>query len=276
MQHLPSIPKTETSFSVPGWPSVIRCRAFTTGQQALLLQVSSPDGNVKEKIDTIAKIFEDCVEAGAPFAELPIGIVEMIFLKLRRMSIGENMDVNFICKTTDPDIDVSQYDNPEDIPTCGQQIKIAIPLDKITCNLDNGFQREFPLNGGYTLFLREPSYYILGQIAELADTKKDDPKAVATMITSFIQCLTSEDGQVWELKSPEEAGLEVSEAKARRQAFDDFCNWVNDNIDSDVVGSIMDNYFKKIPRIYYKTQYVCPKCKTTHKIEFNGIEEIFN
>lgn len=258
--NLPSLPRTERTYKSDFWPSVIKYRAFTAGQQTLLLQVADPNTPASEKIDTMEQLFGNCVEAGVPFSRLPIGVVEEVFIRMRCIAIGEVMKIRYRC--TDK---VKKEDGTEG--ECGQELVVPIPLNNVKCVAKEGFKEIFDLPGGFHIKMRQPSFSDAGQIS--------DAVSVEESIATFIDCLYDDDGQVWRVDNPAEPGIPPEVAKERQGVKDEFVKWVGENIESDIISSITEDFFKKIPRIFYKTSIKCPKCGKEHIIRFNSLEEVF-
>lgn len=265
--NLPSLPRTERTFKSQFWPTVIKYRAFTAGQQTSLLQVADPNTPDSERIATMETLFSSCVDAGVPFSRLPIGVVEEVFLRMRCISIGEVMKIRYKCNnqikvpSVDPD-----YPG-DDVEACGQEIVVPIPLDKVAARGVEGFTECFDLPGGYHIKMRQPSFSDAG-VLQTANTIEES-------IATFIECLYDDDGQVWSFDNPAEPGIDPKLAVERQKTRDEFVKWVADNLETDIIQKIKDDFFSKIPRIHFETKIKCPKCQKEHKIEFNSLDEIF-
>lgn len=266
--NLPSLPRTEKTYKSDFWPTVIKYRAFTAGQQTLLLQVSDPQTPIEERAAMMESLFSECVNAGAPFNKLPIGVVEEVFIRMRMIAIGELMKIRYKCNNqVEETIDLGDGQEKRQMVPCEQELTLPIPLNNVKCIAQDGFQETFDLPGGYHLKMRQPSFSDA--------TALSDAVSVEMMLATFIDCLYDDDGQVWKVENPEEIGITPEEATERRRVKEAFVEWVKDNIESDVIDSITKNFFHKIPRIHYKSSIKCPKCGKEHKIEFNSINEIF-
>lgn len=248
----PSLPKTEREFSTPLWSSPIKYRAFTIGQQSVLLKVSDPETPLDEKIEAIESVFNVCVQTHVPFRQLPLGIVEKVFLLMREISVGEVMKINYTCKHIDKDAPIP----PSGIPTpCGQNMALQIKLDEFVLKEEEGFKDVFALAGGWNLKMRLVCY---------ADTKilKNTNMLVEDLTATFAESLFNDDGEVQAIPQTPEG---ISE----------FSAWVADNVESSVFDDINKNFFNKQPHIFYKNEIICPKCKTAHPIIFKGLDQVF-
>lgn len=265
---LPSLPRTEKTFKSDFWPSVIKYRAFTAGQQTLMLQVADPNTPVAERAEIMEGLFADCVEAGAPFSKLPIGVVEEVFIRMRSIAIGELMKIRYKCNNpVEETTDLGDGESKKEMVPCGQELTLPIPLLNVKCVAKEGFKEVFDLPGGYHLKMRQPSFADATALSESA--------SVEQMLATFIDCLYDDDGQVWSVENPDEPGIKPEDAIERRRVKEAFIEWVKDNLESDVIEDITKNFFHKIPRIHYKNKIKCPKCGKEHPIEFNSINEIF-
>lgn len=266
----PSLPRTEHTFKSEFWPSVISYKAFTAGQQTLLLQVSDPGTPESDRSAAMLQLFDQCVNAGAPFEQLPIGVVEEVFIHMRALSIGEIMKIRYRCNEQ-VEKEVPSSDGSEttikSLAPCGQEIVVPIPLDKVKCIRKEGFKDVFDLPGGYHLKMRQPSYSNAGRL--------ENTTSLEELIANFIDCLYDDDDQVWKIEDPDEPGIPPDLAIQRREVKKEFVKWVGDNIEDNVISSISKDFFRKIPRVFYETKIKCPGCGKQHEIKFNGIDEIF-
>lgn len=257
--NLPTLPRTEKTHKSAFWPTIIRYRAFTAGQQTLLLQVSDPSTPVTERAAVMERLFGECVDAGVPFSKLPIGVVEEIFILIRCIAIGEIMKIRYQCS--------NKIQGEEGEEVCGQELTLPIPLNKVVCRAQEGFREVFDLPGGYHLKMRQPSFSDASTLSEAT--------RVEEMIAAFIDCLYDDDGQVWNIENPDEPGIHPDMALERRRVKDAVVDWVGSNIETDIIDDISKDFFHKIPRIHYESKIKCPKCGKEHKVEFNSVNEIF-
>lgn len=259
--NLPSLPRTEKTYKSDFWPTVIRYKAFTAGQQTLLLQVADASTPFDERTATMEQLFASTVEAGVPFNRIPVGVVEEIFIRMRCISIGEQMKIKYKCNAQLTDSETNEK------TTCSQELVLPIPLDNVKCRAIEGFKEAFDLPGGYHLKMRQPTF---SDVQLLSDTV-----SVQAMIATFIDCLYDDDGQVWRIENPNEPGIPPEVAVQRMEVRENFIQWVGDNIESEVIQDIAQNFFQKIPRIHYESKIKCPACGTEHPIAFNSLQEIF-
>lgn len=268
--NLPSLPRTQNTFKSDFWPTVIKYRAFTAGQQTLLLQVSDPSTPESQRADAMAQLFDQCVDAGVPFRSIPIGVMEEVFIRMRSISIGEIMKIKYLCKK-EIEEEVAADDGAGETfkrtVACNQEIVLPIPLKDVKCVKQEGFTEVFDLPGNYHLKMRQPAFS--------DSTSLNGATSIEEMIATFIDCIYDDDGQVWKIEDPEEPGIAPELAAERQRVKQEFVKWVGDNIESQVISDISQNFFHKIPRVAYKGAITCPKCGGKHEITFNGINEIF-
>lgn len=251
--NFPSLPKTQREWSTEAWPHKIKYRAFTAGQQSLFLAVADQNTPLEERAQTMANIFNECVDAGVPFERLPPAIVEKVFLLMRSISIGEIMPVRYRCS--------NQHEGEE----CGQEVLLNIDLNQIGLVIPEGYTDTFELAGGYYLKMRVPSY---NDLLRLNSMKIEDQIAACT---EFLY----RDEDVWPIEDPNESGLSTEAVINRKAIVDDFTKWIADNLEADVLVKIAQNFFSKQMHIYYKNSVKCPKCGFSHEIEITSVNQVF-
>uniref|UniRef100_A0AAU8L011 Baseplate protein n=1 Tax=Serratia phage Kevin TaxID=3161161 RepID=A0AAU8L011_9CAUD len=251
--NFPSLPKTQREWSTEAWPHKIKYRAFTAGQQSLFLAVADQNTPLEERAQTMASIFNECVDAGVPFERLPPAIVEKVFLLMRSISIGEIMPVRYRCSNT--------HENEE----CGQEVLLNIDLTKVDLVVPDGYTDTFELAGGYFLKMRVPSYFDLLRLPKMN---------IEDQIAACTAYLYREE-DVWPIEDPNEPGLSTEVVANRRAALAEFTQWVADNLEADVLVNIANNFFSKQMHIYYKGGVKCPKCGFSHEIEIKSVNQVF-
>lgn len=253
--NFPSLPKTQRSYETKLWPHKIKYSAFTSGQQSLLLQVADQDTPLSERMDTMSQVFSECVQAGVPFAKLPVCIVEKVFLLMRGISVGEVLKLRYKCNHS-----------PNTNEVCGQEIVLPLDLTKVEIITPEGYKTDFELAAGFWIRMKLPTYGNAVRLQEKAD--------IPLLLATFTECIFNEE-ESWPVADPDEEGLSTEELSKRKSEFDSFVSWVSDNIDSEMINKIQEGFFNKMPSIYYETKMKCPKCGTEHSIEFNGLNQIF-
>lgn len=257
--NFPSLPKTQREFCTELWPHKIKYRAFTAGQQSLFLAVADQDTPISERVQTMADIFNQCVDAGVPFQKLPSAIVEKVFLLMRSISIGELLPIRYKCSNQivkEPGSEKKE---------CGQEVVLNIDLNKIGIVVPEGYKDNFELAGGYFIKMRIPAY---------GDLLRLDKANIQELIAACTECLYKGE-EVWPIDDPYEDGLTADVAKARKETYEEFVSWVAENIESDVLSRISTDFFKKQMHIYFKSSIKCPNCGFEHKIEINSVNQIF-
>lgn len=249
--NFPTLPKTEKTFITPFWPRPIKYRAFTMGQQSILLQTAERETPLKDKLASLSNVFNQSVESGVPFEKLPICLVEKVFLLMRELAIGEVMKVSYKCTHEISEADAKQAGH-EPGP-CNQPVVLNIKLDEFILKNEEGFTDVIPLVNGFHLKLRLPCVEDAQHL--------DNPNIESSdLLSIFAVSLSDADGNVWEITDENRA---------------EFSAWCKENIEISKFDEITDNFFQKLPHIYYHKDVPCPKCKKVHPIEFRGLSDVF-
>lgn len=237
---LPSIPRTHKTLNTPYFDKPIKYQAFDVGLQSILLQVSDKDTPLSDRVDALTQVIDSCIlNDDLDCSKLPHYVVELLFVKMRCISIGEDLNIIYTCKHKD-----------ENGKECGKQLNVTYDLDQFT------IAGEVPdpvidAGAGFKLHLRAPS---MGEIAGLANSKDKDPDGA---VVAFVDYVTNGD-DVWEIsKYPE----------AERIA------WAK-TLGMDVKLKVI-KFLSNMPHIELKHKEVCGSCGHEHDITITSLQEVF-
>lgn len=91
---LPVVPEYE--LTLPVSKKVIRYRPFLVKEEKILL-LANESGDLEQVAIAIDQVLTNCTFGKENVAKLPTADLEYLFLKVRSVSIGETVDVEFIC-----------------------------------------------------------------------------------------------------------------------------------------------------------------------------------
>ncbi|QZI90512.1 hypothetical protein MYOV003v1_p0188 [Vibrio phage 207E48.1] len=240
---LPVIPRTQRRWHCDYLNKDITIQAFHIGLQAILLQTAEDKIPASERADAMRQVVKSCVmEEDIDIDSLPTFVIEMIFVQARKVSVGEVVDLYYVC-TNKPEGSEKE---------CGGKVSLQIPLDDVVIKTYPDHSQDVPLGGGWTLRLLYPCLTLA----------EDDLRADAAedLICNFFDCVFNEDGdQVHYRKDYDHSTL--------RQ-------WVA-SLGTDVQLEIMNKFFKTMPHIWYAAEAHCEQCGHKHKVQFKSINTLF-
>lgn len=232
---LPRLPKDTIPYKNK-WVKKATLRPFTVGEQKILLQYKDAT-TPKEIFQALHKLMSVCV-SGVDVVDLPIFVVEDMFLKIRSKSIGESIDLSYICKA---DVEGNE---------CGGKMKFSLDLTQFKIVEPEGYTNKIMLSDTIGIVMKElpMSFYM-----ESGDELSDDDLMISCIESIF-------DG--------DDVTMASDVSREELQAF-------YDDILPQVKIKIEQAFVEKKPHIYYHKELKCPKCGQVHQLEFDNIADVF-
>ena len=112
------IPIYETTLISTG--KTIKFRPFLVKEQKIFLMAAQSEDS-KEVINSIKQVLTNCVVDDTDISKLPFFDLENLFLNLRARSVGEKVELNYVCNN------LVKNDKDEDVQ-CAGKIKLDINL----------------------------------------------------------------------------------------------------------------------------------------------------
>lgn len=240
--QLPTIPKSTRQFEFKNYK--ISYTAFTMGMYSVLLEAQE-EGTSEARLASLKQLVQNCVsESSHEISELPIYLIELIFVKSRILSLGSVVNANYRCN------------NEVFGEKCGNRIPVDLDLENVEIKKDEDYTNSFDLAGGFKLLFNEPNLLNTAETAKLFDGKITDP---ADIILMLMDCLYNE------------------ETVYKRGSFsaEELRQWVDDNLGLDFLQKVVDQFYSKIPQIGMDLEFKCDKCGHQHNIELRGINQLF-
>lgn len=230
--HLPFTKKTLTF------------RPFVVKEEKLLLMAAA-SGDTQDIIKTTLQVVENCLVGDTvKISSLPFFEVDYLFITLRAKSIGETVDVNFICNHS--------IKEPDGDHKCGTIFPVALDIlkaDFINAPIKpSGNKINLGVSSG--VVMKYPSYKAMKVASESLDSKLDTIKASIDSIWKGDKVYKSVDLQPEDLDSFMD-NLTMGQVKLLEQWVDNFPSF-----------------------ILRKTQ-PCPKCGFVHDIVYKDFQSFF-
>lgn len=216
----------------------IRFRPFLVKEEKLLI-MALESGEYEQIVDTIKQVINNCVLDDVDLDSLPMFEVENIFLNLRARSMGEKVEVTYVCQ------------NVVDEKKCGAEMDLEVDLLKTALDMKS-VDPVIKLTDKIGIKMKFPTF----EVARSVNAQKNADLAMKIIreCTEYIfdpeQTYKTED---------------VSE-----EEFEEFIN----NMTQDQFAKIRD-FFNNIPKLTYSGQVQCPRCKKEHEVFLEGILDFF-
>ena len=155
---LPKIEVPTYDVKIPSTEEVITVRPFAVKEEKLLL-IASESKDMDEIIRTVKQIINNCVIKGkVDIDKLPFFDIDYIFIALRAKSIGENIEVNFVCNNT-----------LEDSSICNNTFKADIDISNCEIRKNEEVTPDINLSGTLKVKMKYPNYAVMKQLSENED-----------------------------------------------------------------------------------------------------------
>jgi hypothetical protein len=125
--------------TIPSSGKQIKVRPFVVKEEKILLMASESNDDL-EIINTTIQTIKNCiVEGDVNVEKLPFFDIDYLFIALRAKSIGETVDMTFICNN-----------QIEDESICGNKFEAPIDIGKVTVIKDDSISNEIKLSNVYS------------------------------------------------------------------------------------------------------------------------------
>jgi len=216
----------------------VRFRPFVVKEEKLLI-MALESNEYKQIVETIKQVINNCLIDEVNIDSLPMFEVENIFLNLRARSMGERVEITYICQNVVEDKKCSaEMDLEVDLLKVATTIHDVNPVVQLTDKI--GIKLKFPT-------------FETAQRIQLAEN-------VDVAVKIIRECT--------EFVFDKEQTYPVSDIS--EEEFNDFVN----SMTQDQFGKIK-NFFDSMPKLTYNGIVTCPRCKKEHDVVLEGILDFF-
>ncbi len=216
----------------------VRFRPFVVKEEKLLI-MALESNDYKQIVDTIKQVINNCVVDDINIDKLPMFEVENIFLNLRARSMGEKVEVTYVCQ------------NIVNEKKCGGEMDFEVDLLNVATTISN-VSPIVQLTKDIGIKLKFPTFETAQNIK-----LENNIDVVIKIIKDCTECVFDA-----------EQTYPVSDITEKE--FNDFI----DNLSQDQFLKIM-NFFDNIPKLSYKGKVTCGRCSKEHDVVLEGILDFF-
>jgi hypothetical protein len=243
-----SVPIYELNLPSSGKP--VKIRPFTVKEEKLLLMaLNSKDDN--QIIETTKQVINNCILSEEVDVEkLPFFDVDYLFIALRAKSVGEAIEVNFICNNvlTDSSHGVGLGTSSK----CSMVFPVPIDISKVEVSNKN-MEKTIRLTDSIVVKMKYPSYEVMKR---LVDNEDDISRKVKVIVESLDMIIDGD--KIYSSKDHSKEELE------------------------QFVEGFTDEQFKRIsvfvdnfPGFEIIAEKQCPKCGFNHRIRYKDFTSFF-
>lgn len=228
------------SVFLPSQEKEIKFRPFIVKEEKILLIALESD-DFKTILNSIKQVIQNCiVTQDIDVEKLPLHELEYLFLNLRARSMGEKVELEYVCE------------NVVDDKKCKGDVMVEVDLLKVALELRQ-LKMSVQITDNVGIKFRYPNI----ESSKILANKNSDLDTAISLIEQCTEYLFDEE-QVY---------------KPEDMAEGEFKQFI-ENLTQTQFANIQ-SFFDDIPKIKYDTTTVCRKCKKEHRIYLEGLQDFF-
>ena len=238
---LPKIATPSYELELPSTGKTVQYRPFLVKEEKLLV-IALESEDTKQITNAIKAVIRACVlTKGIKVETLPTFDIEFLFLNIRGISVGEDIEVNLIC--------------PDDEKT---EVKVNINLDDIKVQKPEGHSNQIKLDNNLMMELKYPSLNeFIKNNFDPNDTSKNPMDQSFDLIGSCISKIYNQE-EVW------------AAADCSKKEITDFLESLNSSQFKEV-----DKFFETMPKLTHTIKVLNPKTKVESDVVLEGLASFF-
>jgi hypothetical protein len=239
--NLPKIDVPTYELKLPSNGKEVRFRPFLVKEEKLLLMaVKSNDAN--EIIRTTKQVINNClIDSDVNIDVLPFFDVDCLFIAMRAKSVGENIEVNFICQ------------KETEVGKCGGKFAINIDISNVEIEKNTNVSSDIEFNSNLIFKMKYPSYSIIKFLNDGDDSLEKKIKIISASIDKIFI-----NGSYYSNKdmTPEEIHSFI------------------ENLTQEQFNKLSE-YVSNFPSFYVKGKGKCSKCGQEHEVRYKDFVRFF-
>ena len=232
LPKLNDVPKYDVV--IPSTKQEIRFRPFLVKEQKILLMALETKDK-RSILNAITDTLKSCIIDDINVSRLTAFDVEYLFTQIRAKSVGETVDLGFLC---------TECETENEVKVKLDDIKIDVPKKNMSVKI----------NDQYTIDMRYPTY--MAMLNEEIDNESSVDQIYNTLILSLDK-LKTEDEIINFSDEPKEEIMKFVEQLSTQQ-FEKIMEFIND-----------------IPSLRHELTFECTNCGHKNKAVLQGINDFF-
>lgn len=197
----------------------------------------------QEIINTTLQVIKNCiVEGDVNVDRLPFFDIDYLFIALRAKSIGETVDMAFVCNNV-----------VEDNRKCNHKFEAGIDIAKVNIIKDDSISSDIKLTSTISLKLKYPPYSVMRML-------KNDDNIIERKVKIIINCIdyVIDKDKVLSSKDYSKEELRTFVEGMTEEQF-----------------NMIDPFINNFPSFSVELQKECGKCGFLHQIEYTDFNSFF-
>ncbi len=236
------VPVYETTLISTGKP--VRFRPFLVKEQKIFLMASQSD-DAKEVVNAIKQVISNCIVDDIDIDQLPTFDLENLFMQLRARSVGEKIELNYVCNN--PQV----LAGTDETKPCGGKIKLFLDLLDIKPTINPEHNKKIEITPKLGIVMKYPNFEILNSL---------NIESQADLLKIIIACIDYiyDEEQMYYAKDFSEKEL---------------MEFVENMQQTDVLK--IQKFFETMPKIAKELDFHCTKCGYRENLMIEGLQNFF-
>lgn len=218
----------------------IKCRPFLVKEEKLLLMAMESD-DPADLLNTTIQVIENCILDNIDIGALPYFDIEYLILELRAKSIGDNVQLSFVCN------------NEVDEKPCGHHFNSAISIKNVIIHKEDMKDGKITFPGDMGMQMKYPSY----QAMKLAANQLDSLEQRIDLLAQSVDSLWDKD----------------TVYKGSTLTKKDIMEFIENLTKEDF--NKMQEFIDGAPWLRIEKTVECPKCHNRSEVTYEGFESFF-
>lgn len=238
---LPKIDVPIYNVKLPSTGQELSVRPFLVKEEKMLLMAVKSD-DAQEIVRTTKQVINNCIVSPEINVDaLPFFDIDYLFIALRAKSVGESIDVNFICQ--------SEVDGVK----CGGKFTVPIDISNVEMENIEKSNLDIVFHDDLIFKMKYPTYSVIKQIDEKADQFETKIKIIMACIDKIFT-----KGQYYTNKDMTPAEMQDFVESLTQQQFEK-----------------LEGFISKFPSFYVKGEGKCIKCGKEHSVRYKDFMRFF-
>lgn len=235
---LPKMNAPLYNVTVPSTKKEVKFRPFLVKEEkSLLLAQQSEDPKVM--INTLKSIIENCIVDKIDIDKLAIFDYEYLFTQIRAKSVGELVELLFLCDTCDDDKAKTQ---------------VNLDISKFEVEFPEGHDTKIPLFDDVGIIMKNPSLDTLDKLEKIKD---GDIDSIFDVVAECIESVYTTE-EVFNTKD-----------QTKQEVIDFLENLTQEQFKK------IEGFFLTMPKLRQTVEYDCPVCNKHHVKTMEGLASFF-
>jgi hypothetical protein len=235
---LPKMNAPLYNVTIPSSKKEVKFRPFLVKEEkSLLLAQQSEDPKVM--INTLKSIIENCIVDDVDVDKLATFDYEYLFTQIRAKSVGEIVELLFLCDTCDDDKAKAQ---------------VNLDISKFKVEFPEGHDNKISLFDDVGIVMNNPT---LATLDKLEKIKEGDVNSIFDVVADCMESVYTTE-EVFNTKD-----------QTKQEVIDFLENLTQEQFKK------IESFFLTMPKLQQKVEYNCPVCNKHHVKTMEGLASFF-